>query len=209
MCGKSKTEMEMRLQEPRVWMRYAYALKQIEWKLRWIDVELAEQKNRQIIRAMNGRLKSVDSIKKKLRRKGKPVTFESAEANLNDIAGMRVVCYFCDDIDIVADAIRKQRDLRIVKEKDYVRNPKPSGYQSVHIIVAVPLTCGAVTEEIPVEIQIRSVAMDYWAELDTQMCYKKSAGQIKHVEREICGYSAVIAGVDNQMLELRKRIEMM
>ena len=109
----------------------------------------------------------------------------------------------------IADAIKKQKDFHIIKEKDYVKNPKKSGYQSIHVIAGVPVTYNDTVTEIRVEIQIRSFAMDYWAELDTQMCYKKDAGQIANVERETRGYSDVIAKVDNKMLELRQQIEMM
>jgi putative GTP pyrophosphokinase len=206
---KAEELLKSRMEMPMVQMQYAYAMNLIEWKLKMINADLTEQKCRQVIRSMAVRMKTADSMAKKLRRKGKPITFESAAENLNDIAGIRVVCYFCDDIDTVAEAVRRQSDIRIVKEKDYVRYPKQSGYQSVHIIVGVPVTYNNEVTEIRVEIQIRSFAMDYWAELDTQMCYKKSAGQIANVEREIRGYSAVIAGVDNQMLELRRRIERM
>mgnify|MGYP000636414235 CR=1 FL=1 len=108
---------------------------------------------------------------------------------------------------ITADAIKKQKDFHIIKEKDYVKNPKKSGYQSIHLIVGVPVTYLEKTKEIRVEIQIRSFAMDYWAELDNQMCYKKNAGQIENVERATKDYSDVIAKVDNQMLELRRQIE--
>ena len=100
-------------------------------------------------------------------------------------------------------------DITLIKEKDYVKNPKKSGYQSIHLIVEVPVTYLEKTTKIRVEIQIRSFAMDYWAELDNQMCYKKSAGQIENVERETKDYSDVIAKVDNQMLELRRQIEKM
>ena len=96
-----------------------------------------------------------------------------------------------------------------LKEKDYVKNPKKSGYQSIHLIVEVPVTYLEKTTKIRVEIQIRSFAMDYWAELDNQMSYKKSAGQIENVERETKDNSDVIAKVDNQMLELRRQIEKM
>ena len=126
---------------------------------------------------------------------------------LNDIAGIRVVCFFCDDIYRVADYVKKQKDITLLKEKDYVKNPKKSGYQSIHLIVGVPVTYLEKTKEIRVEIQIRSFAMDYWAELDNQMCYKKNAGQIENVERATKDYSDVIAKVDNQMLELRRQIE--
>lgn len=174
-----------------------------------INADLTEEKRRQIIRSIAARIKSTDSVIKKLVKKERAVDFQTAVGTLNDIAGIRVVCYFCDDIYRVADALRAQSDICMIKEKDYVKTPKKSGYQSIHQIVGVPVTYKEKTEEVRVEIQIRSFAMDYWAELDTQMCYKKDAGQIENVEREIKDYSNVIAQVDSKMLELRKRIEKM
>lgn len=197
------------IERPMVQLGYAYALDVIKAKLRLIDADLTEQEHRQVIRSMMSRIKTVDSIRKKLVKKEREVTFSNAVDTLNDIAGIRVVCYFCDDIYQIAEAVRRQRDIRVLKEKDYVQNPKRSGYQSIHLIVGVPLSYNGETREVRVEIQIRSFAMDYWAELDTQMCYKKDAGQIFNVERETRNYSDVIAKVDNQMLELRRRIEKM
>lgn len=146
---------------------------------------------------------------KKLERKEREVTFETAVNTLNDIAGVRVVCYFADDIYQIADAVRRQKDVTIVKEKNYIRKPKKSGYQSLHLIVEVPVTYLDKTTAVRVEIQIRSVAMDYWAELDSQMCYKKDAGQLEAVEKATKQYADVIAGVDKKMLELRKKIQKM
>ena len=194
------------IEEPMVQLRYEYAIDLLQARLRMINAELTEMNHRQVIRSMTSRIKATDSIIKKLIKKEREITFRAVET-LNDIAGIRVVCYFCDDIYLVAEALRRQSDLRIIKEKDYVKNPKKSGYQSVHLIVAVPVTYNENTSEVRVEVQIRSFAMDYWAELDTQMCYKKSAGQILNVERETKDYSDVIAKVDNKMLELRRRIE--
>lgn len=202
-------ELKEQMEAPMVRLKYSFAMDVMQAKLRMMNADLTEQKSRQVIRNMSARIKTTDSIIKKLIRKGRKVNFKEAVGELNDIAGIRVVCYFCDDIYEVAEKIREQRDLRVIKEKDYVKNPKKSGYQSVHLIVGVPVTYLDRTEEVRVEIQIRSFAMDYWAELDTQMCYKKDAGQIENVEREIKAYSDVIAGVDNQMLELRRRIEKM
>lgn len=202
-------QLKEQIEAPMVRLRYACAMDVMQAKLRMMNADLTEQKSRQVIRNMSARIKTTDSIIKKLIRKGRKVNFKEAVGELNDIAGIRVVCYFCDDIYEVAEKIREQKDLRVIKEKDYVKNPKKSGYQSVHLIVGVPVTYLKETEEVRVEIQIRSFAMDYWAELDTQMCYKKDAGQIENVEREIKAYSDVIAGVDNQMLELRRRIEKM
>lgn len=211
--GAGKLSMEQKLKEqieaPMVQMSYSYAMDVIQAKLKMINADLAEKNNRQVIRNMSARIKGTDSIIKKLIRKEREVTFDAAVDTLNDIAGVRVVCFFCDDIYLVAEAIKKQKDITVLKEKDYVKMPKKSGYQSVHLIVGIPVTYEEKSTQIRVEIQIRSFAMDYWAELDTQMCYKKSAGQIENVERETKDYSDVIAKVDNKMLELRKRIEKM
>ncbi len=205
----SMENLREQMENPGVRLSYAYAIDVLQARMRLINADLSEQKNRQVIRSMASRIKTTDSIVKKLIKKERSVTFETAVETLNDIAGIRVVCYFCDDIYLIADAIKRQSDLRIIREKDYVKNPKRSGYQSIHVIVGVPVTYNDKTREIRVEIQVRSFAMDYWAELDTQMCYKKSAGEIENVEREIRDYSDVIAKVDNKMLELRRRIEKM
>lgn len=199
--------LKVQLENPMVQLRYQYAIDVIQARIRLIHADLTEQNGHAIIRSMATRIKSAESVCKKLIKKEREVTFENAVDTLNDIAGIRVVCFFCDDIYLVAEAIRQQRDLRIIKEKDYVKNPKKSGYQSLHLIVGVPVTYYDSTSEVRVEIQIRSFAMDYWAELESQMCYKKSAGQISNVERKTRDYSDVIAKVDNEMLELRKLIE--
>ena len=200
LAGADTLLMEKQLKEqieaPMVRLSYAYAMDVVQAKLKMINADLTEQFGRQVIRTMTGRIKQTDSIAKKLMRKGREVTFQAAVTTLNDIAGIRVVCFFCDDIYRVADYIKKQKDITLIKEKDYVKNPKKSGYQSIHLIVEVPVTYLEKT-------------MDYWAELDNQMCYKKSAGQIENVERETKDYSDVIAKVDNQMLELRRQIEKM
>lgn len=197
----------MKLESPVIQLKYQYAIDMIMAKLRMINADLAEKENRQLIRSMSNRIKSVESIQKKLIKKDRDVSFKTAVSTLNDIAGVRVVCYFCDDIYQIAEAIKKQKDLVLIKEKDYVKNPKKSGYQSLHLILDVPITYNDKTEKVRVELQIRSFAMDYWAELDNQMCYKKLAGEFENVEQENRDYSDIIAKVDNQMLELRKRIE--
>lgn len=201
--------IEEMMAEPMIRLRYQYAMNVVQARLELVNASLSKESSRQVIRNLSSRIKTADSILKKLIRKERKPNFETAEATLNDIAGVRVVCYFCDDIYRVADAVKAQKDFTIIKEKDYVKCPKKSGYQSLHLIVGVPVTYNGTTKEVRVEIQIRSFAMDYWAELDNQMCYKKSAGEIENVEREIRNYSDVIAKVDNKMLELRQRIEKM
>ena len=177
--------------------RYQYAIDVMLTRLRMIDADLTKKNERPLIRNLCSRIKTAESI------------VETAVNTLNDIAGVRVVCYFADDIYQIADAVRRQKDFTIVKEKNYIRKPKKSGYQSLHLIVEVPVTYLDKTTAVRVEIQIRSVAMDYWAELDSQMCYKKDAGKLEAVEKATREYADVIAGVDQKMQELRKKIQKM
>ena len=200
---KEKIEAPMRQRT------YQYAIDVVLAKLRLIDAQLSGKSNRPLVRTFSSRIKTTDSIVKKLIRKEREVTFQTAVDTLNDIAGVRVVCYFFDDIYRIAEQVRRQKDIKILKEKDYAKKPKKSGYQSLHLIVEVPVVYGDKTQNVRVEIQIRSVAMDYWAELDTQMCYKKDAGQLEAVEKATREYADVIAGVDKKMLELRKKIQKM
>ena len=182
-----------KLLQPMVQLSYAAAMDLVQARLRLINADLTEQCHRQVIPQYVLPHQDAGQRHQKLKKKEREVSFEEAVQTLNDIAGIRVVCFFCDDIYRIADAIKKQKDFHIIKEKDYVKNPKKSSYQSIHVIAGVPVTYNDMVTEIRVEIQIRSFAMDYWAELDTQMCYKKDAGQIANVERETRGYSDVIA----------------
>ena len=135
--------------------RYQYAIDVMLTRLRMIDADLTEKNERPLIRNLCSRIKTAESIVKKLERKEREVTFETAVNTLNDIAGVRVVCYFADDIYQIADAVRRQKDFTIVKEKNYIRKPKKSGYQSLHLIVEVPVTYLDKTTAVRVEIQIR------------------------------------------------------
>lgn len=201
--------LKEKIEAPMRQLTYQYAIDVVLAKLRLIDAQLSGKSNRPLVRTFSSRIKTIDSIVKKLIRKGREVSYQTAVDTLNDIAGVRVVCYFFDDIYRIAEQVRRQKDIKILKEKDYAKKPKKSGYQSLHLIVEVPVVYGDKTQNVRVEIQIRSVAMDYWAELDTQMCYKKDAGQLEAVERATREYADVIAGVDKKMLELRKKIQKM
>ena len=178
-------------------------------KLDIINTFLLMKYKRNFIQMKTWRLKSYDSVCKKMQKKGLDLNFDLALEKINDLIGVRAVCAYVDDIYKVADLIEKQQDIHILKIKDYVQQPKKSGYQSLHLIVEVPVTYLDKTTAVRVEIQIRSVAMDYWAELDSQMCYKKDAGQLEAVEKATKQYADVIAGVDKKMLELRKKIQKM
>ena len=178
-------------------------------KLEIINTFLLMKYNRSFIQMTTGRLKSYDSVCKKMQKKELDLNFAQALEKINDLIGVRAVCSYVDDIYKVAELIEKQQDIRIIKTKDYIKEPKKSGYQSLHLIVEVPVTYLDKTTAVRVEIQIRSVAMDYWAELDSQMCYKKDAGKLEAVEKATREYADVIAGVDQKMQELRKKIQKM
>lgn len=195
--------------QPMVQAKYLYGIQEMTARLQYINADLTEKLERPVARNIFGRVKTAHSICRKLEKKELDCTFENVEKNLNDIAGVRVVCYFCDDIYQFRDAICDRSDIKIIKEKDYVKKPKKSGYQSIHLIVELPIIYNGIRDTVKVEIQLRSFAMDYWAELDNQMCYKKSAGELENIEREIRNYSDVMAQMDGKMLELRRKIESM
>lgn len=162
---------------------------------------------REILSSINGRVKAPESIERKLQKKGCAVNLETARARLNDIAGVRAACFFLDDVYELAKRLKKQKQLRFIKEKNYIENPKASGYKSLHFIVEVPVETKNGAEWVRVEIQLRTLAMDFWARLDHRLCYKKDLKAAKSVQRDLRKYAEIIARVDVQMLSLRKRID--
>lgn len=210
--GKEKINIEAlnhKLSEPRFLLKKNWAVLYVEFKLKMIDLEMSEKYQRTVMQKVEHRIKKADSIARKLTKKGYRSTFENAARKLNDIVGIRVVCLYSDDVYKIADALKSQKDFNLVKEKDYIKNPKKSGYQSLHLIMDVPLTYRDVTEYQRVEIQIRTVAMDFWAGVDNHICYKKNTEDIKKAEEDLKTYSAIISKMDEQMLELRKKVEKM
>ena len=197
------------LSEPEFLLKNEWTISNIEFKLKMIDLKLSKKYNRKVMQKVEHRIKTTDSIVRKLIKKGCPVTFESALARLNDIVGIRVVCLYRDDVYKIAEFLKGQKDLTLVKEKDYMKNPKTSGYQSLHLIMDYPLTFGSDTCPQRVEIQIRTIAMDFWAGVDNHICYKKNPEEIKKAEEDLRNYSAVISNMDRQMLNLRKKMERM
>lgn len=127
------------------------------------------------VHSVSSRLKSPTGIMEKLRRKGLPVTEESIRLNVRDVAGVRVVCPYINDIDTVAEFLLSQDDVDLIARKDYVENPKESGYRSLHLVVALKITLEETCRELPVEVQIRTIAMDFWASLEHQLRYKNRA----------------------------------
>lgn len=168
-----------------------------------INDRLSEKFDRPVMDNLSWRVKSVDSIAKKLVRKGREVTIENALTTLNDLAGIRVVCSFQDDVYRMAKAIQKMPGFTVIKVKNYISRPKSSGYRSIHIIGEVLYE----EETIRLEIQVRSVAMNYWAILDHQLCYKNEKKETEKLRKELRDCAIAIADIDKRFLKLRKEIE--
>lgn len=188
-------------------MLYTCAMKEIKTKLEVLDCEFKLKYKRNPISSISSRLKRTESVIEKLLRRGYPFTMESIEKNVNDIAGVRVICPYVDDIYTIADSLLGQDDVTLVSRKDYIEKPKTNGYRSLHLIVSIPVFLSETKKNVKVEVQIRTIAMDYWASLEHQMKYKKDIPDAELVSSELKECAERIAETDNRMLELRRRIE--
>ena len=186
---------------------YDSALKKVNTKIEILNNEFNNRYDYNPIEHIKSRLKSADSIVKKLKKDGYEVTIETMMEHLSDIAGIRIICSFTSDIYRIADFIARQDDVTVLHVKDYIKHPKPNGYKSYHMVVTVPvyLTDGPV--ETKVEIQIRTIAMDFWASLDHQMKYKKNLDDSGEISEELKECAEVIAQTDMRMLNIRRKIE--
>ena len=189
-------------------MRYTCAIREVKTKLEVLNDELSVKNQRNPIEMIKSRVKKPKSIVEKLQRRGFEISLESMEKNLDDVAGIRIICSFLDDIYEVADMLIRQDDVKVIAVKDYIQNPKPNGYRSYHMIVEVPVFFTDSKRFIRVEVQIRTIAMDFWASLDHQLKYKKSfIDDNGEISEELKQCAEVIAGTDVKMLEIRKKIE--
>lgn len=185
---------------------YRCAMMEIETKFNVLNEEYSLAHDRNPISSIKTRLKSFPSISEKLIRKGVDNSIESIEKNLNDIAGVRVICSFPDDVYELADALLKQDDIELIEKKDYIENPKPNGYRSLHIIVGIPIFLAHEKRIMKVEIQLRTIAMDFWASLEHQLYYKKSTTFTEEMAKELLTCAELSAELDNKMDSLRKRV---
>ena len=185
---------------------YRCAMMEVETKFRVLSEEFSLQYDRNPIETVKTRLKSVDSIANKLISRELPLTVESIEKNLNDVAGVRVICSFIDDIYKVADMFSAQDDVKLIKTKDYIKNPKMNGYRSLHLIVEVPVFFSDHKEEMRVEVHIRTIAMDFWASLEHQVKYKKDVKDAENIVYELRACADVINRTDFHMQAIRDSI---
>lgn len=187
-------------------MMYNCAIREVKTKLEVLNDELSVTKKRNPIEFIKCRVKQPLSIASKLKRKGCEVSVEAAMENLSDVAGVRVICAFIDDIYKVADMLTAQDDIELIRRKDYIKNPKMNGYRSLHLIVEVPVFFSDHKEQIQVEVQIRTIAMDFWASLEHQLKYKKDIEDAENIMYELRACADVINRTDYHMQSLRDRI---
>jgi len=178
---------------------YHAATREIETKLQNLNDEFKYGKYRNPIHQIKTRVKTPKSIMSKLKRRGLELSVESARKNLTDIAGVRVICSYIDDIYLIANLLTSQDDVKVIRVSDYIKNPKLNGYRSLHIIVEIPVFLSSGTELVNVEIQIRTIAMDFWASLEHEMSYKCANGKSEAATRELKDCADVIANTDKRM----------
>ena len=184
---------------------YRCAMMEIETKLNVLNQEYSLRYDRNPISSVKTRLKSPVSIREKLVRRGHEVTVDNIESLLNDVAGVRVVCSFPEDVYTIAKALLKQDDVELIEKKDYIINPKPNGYRSLHLIVAVPIYLAHEKRKMRVEIQLRTIAMDFWASLEHQLRYKKDVEFTDDMAKELKFCAELSAELDRRMDALREQ----
>ncbi len=187
-------------------MMYESAIKQVTTKFEILEDEFASKHQRNPIETIASRIKDPMSIAEKLQRKGLAVTMDNMVNNLYDIAGIRVTCPFISDVYHVTKMLLQQEDVDLIEIKDYIKKPKKSGYRSLHVIVKVGVFFSDCRREIPVEIQIRTIAMDFWAALEHQLHYKKDYEMPEDINAELFSIAQTINETDNRMQELAKNI---
>lgn len=186
---------------------YNAALKQMNTRLEILNDEFQHVHQYNPIEHIKSRIKTPESIVKKLKRHGYESTIENMVNYVNDIAGVRIICSFSSDIYRIAEMIRLQNDIRVVAVKDYIRQPKPSGYKSYHMLVTVPVFLSDKTVDVKVEIQIRTVAMDFWASLEHKINYKFEGKAPEYVKTELVECAQMVSALDSRMQGLNEEIK--
>ena len=204
---KAIAEISKNMEKNQYYLLCQYAIGIVEAKAKIIDEQLSTKYGREIMRSFSGRVKSPESIYAKLLRKELPTDLETAKKKLNDLVGVRIVCQFLDDVYEIAEILKKQRDITLVKEKDYISKPKKNGYMSLHLIVDIPIYFGDNFQSTRVEIQVRTLAMDFWSVLEYQLMYKKNVSGAEKMGKELKNYSEEVADLDQKMMKLRNKID--
>ena len=187
-------------------MMYRCTVREVRTKLEVLNDEFSVEYKRNPISFIKTRIKKPESIYKKLKKLGYDFTAENIQDQLNDVAGIRVVCAFIDDIYTIADLIAKQDDITVIQVKDYIKNPKVSGYKSFHMHVTVPIFLSDRVVDTKVEIQIRTIAMDFWASLEHKIYYKFEGHAPEYISRDLRACAEIVSNLDAKMLQLNEAI---
>ena len=184
---------------------YQCAIMEVETKFKVLSEEYSLEYDRNPIENIKSRVKSFYSLLKKIRRKNIPLTMTSIEENIQDIAGVRVICSFPDDIYRLADCLLSQDDIILLEKKDYIKNPKPSGYRSLHLIIQTPIFLQEGKRMVTVEVQLRTIAMDFWASLEHKLRYKKNISEEQSVflAEEMSQCAEISASLDERMQKVK------
>lgn len=185
---------------------YECAILEVKTKLDVLNKEFQANQLRNPIETIKTRIKSPASIMEKLERKGFELSIQSIKDNLDDVAGIRVICSFVDDIYKVADMLTNQDDIKILSKKDYIKNPKKNGYRSLHLVVEIPIFLSNEKKPMRVEVQIRTIAMDFWASLEHEIHYKKFSNSNVEAVKQLTECADVIYETDMKMLKIRKNL---
>lgn len=185
---------------------YNAAMREVRTKLEILDEEFHVRFNHNPIHHIECRLKSPQSIVEKLNRKGVELSIESIKKNITDIAGIRVICNYIDDIYTIADLLLKQDDITLIRERDYIANPKDNGYRSLHLVIMVPVYLSDRKEFVPLEVQIRTIAMDCWASLEHQLMYKSPVPLPDSLKEQLKECADAMNDVDIKLQNIYKQL---
>lgn len=200
-------ESAMQLQQ--VMLLYEAGIREIKTKLDILSDESRISGKASPIDSIKSRIKTPRSIIGKLKRRGYPISLQSMMENLNDIGGIRVICPFIEDIYTVADMLIRQDDLTLIEKKDYIKNPKPNGYRSLHLILEVPIFLSEATKPVRIELQLRTIAMDFWASLEHQLRYKSDIEVPPQISDDLKACADVIAATDEEMQRIAKELHVL
>jgi putative GTP pyrophosphokinase len=185
---------------------YDSALKKMTLKAKIMNDEFVHRYRYNPIEHIKSRLKTADSIVRKLQQDGYEVTIDNMNTKLSDIAGVRIICSFTSDIYQIADTISRQEDITVLYVKDYIKNPKPNGYKSYHMVVSVPIFLSNCRRDMKVEVQIRSVAMDFWASLEHKIAYKFEGDAPEGLLKDLKSCADMVDMLDNKMYSLNEAL---
>ncbi|WP_428912461.1 GTP pyrophosphokinase [Niallia sp. Krafla_26] len=205
----TETLDELRLKITRFGLAYQFALEEISTKVNILKEEFRLVHDYNPIEHVNTRVKSIESLLKKVQKKNLPLSLEAIQENIKDIAGIRIICSFESDIYRVSEMIQAQSDIEVVEVKDYIQHPKPNGYQSLHIVMKIPVFMSDRKIDVYVEMQIRTIAMDFWASLEHKIYYKYNKQIPEYLSRQLKEAADMVAELDRKMEQINMEINIL